>query len=155
MSTFTLHTADTAPEGSREALRGLERNIGFIPNLAAVIGGSPVAITSFVASQTALRSSTLTPLQREVVGITVSRFNSCEYSIAAHTKFAHAQGDPDDPAHDALRAFTLDLLEGHGHVTDAPLEHEQVLEVIAQIAYTTLANYVANVAEPSVDPAFA
>ena len=54
MSEFTIHTADSAPEGSREALEALEQNVGFIPNLAATIGGSPVALQGFVAMQSAL-----------------------------------------------------------------------------------------------------
>ena len=44
MNDFTIHTAASAPDGSRDALAALEQNIGFIPNLAATIAGSPVAI---------------------------------------------------------------------------------------------------------------
>ena len=73
------------PRGSREALAALERNIGFIPNLAGTIAGSPTALQGFVALQTALRGSRLTALEREVVGITVSRFNDAPYSLAAHS----------------------------------------------------------------------
>ena len=50
---FTIHTLQSAPEASQDALRGLERNIGFIPNLAAAIAGSPTAIGAFVGLQTA------------------------------------------------------------------------------------------------------
>ena len=35
---FTIH------EGSRETLANVERNIGFIPNLAAAIAASPTAL---------------------------------------------------------------------------------------------------------------
>ena len=115
---FTIH------DGSRETLAELERNIGFIPNLAATIGASPTAITGFVGLQTALRSSsTLTGLEREVVGVTVARFNDCAYSLAAHSKFARMQGGDEalvaalvageplaDERLEALRAFTLALL---------------------------------------------
>ncbi len=119
MSTFTLHTPATAPEGSRDALSGLERNIGFIPNLAATIGGSPAAIKGFVALQTSLRGTALSPLEREVVGVTVSRFNASEYSIEAHSTFARSHGAGEDllsggeldyPRHEALREFALGVL---------------------------------------------
>jgi hypothetical protein len=70
MSEFTIHTSGTAPDASKDVLRTLEQNIGFVPNLAATIAGSPAALQSFVAMQSALRGvSTLTPLEREVVGI--------------------------------------------------------------------------------------
>ncbi len=149
---------------SDEPLRELERRIGFIPNLAAAIAGSPVAIAGFVALQGALRETKLTPLEREVVGLTVSAENECEYSLAAHSAFARgAGGSPElvaalragepvgDPRLRELQYLTRALLRERGHVPP----HEDALEVITQVAYTTLANYVANVARPPVDPAFA
>lgn len=170
MEHLTLHTPASAPAGSRDALAALDRNIGFIPNLAATIAGAPVAMTSFVAQQSALRGSTLTALEREVVGITVSAHNRCRYSLAAHATFAiGAGGTPEivaalrageslpDARLEALRAFTQAVLDGRGHAAgDAVgLTPEQVLEALAQIAYTTLANFVANFADPPVDAAFA
>jgi AhpD family alkylhydroperoxidase len=159
---FTIH------EGSRETLTQLERNIGFIPNLAATIGASPTAIKGFVALQTALRSSALSGLEREVVGITVSRFNDCAYSLAAHAKFARMQGGDEatvaalvageplaEERLEALRAFTLALLSDRGHTEVGSLSPEVALEVIAQVGYTTFANYAADVSGVSIDEAFA
>jgi AhpD family alkylhydroperoxidase len=164
---FTIHTPQSAPEASQDALRGLERNIGFIPNLAAVIAGSPTAIGAFVGLQTSLRGSTLTGLERELVGITVSRHNRCEYSLAAHSTFARAQGADEetltallageplpDPRLQALHAFTGELLERRGHADPTGISPGQALEVIAQVAYTTLANYSADVAGTPIDDAF-
>jgi AhpD family alkylhydroperoxidase len=161
MSTFTIH-----PD-SGETLAALERNIGFIPNLAAAIGASPTAIKGFVGLQTALRGSRLSGLEREIVGVTVSRFNDCQYSLAAHTKFARMNGGDDalvaalvageplaDERQEALRAFTVALLEQRGHVTPE-LEPELALEVVAQVAYTTFANYAADVSGAAIDAAFA
>jgi alkylhydroperoxidase family enzyme len=170
---FTIHTPESAPEGSREALAALERNIGFIPNLAGTIGGSPTAIQGFLAMQSSLRRAGLTPVEREVVGITTSYANASEYSMAAHSTFALANGAApevvaalragealSDPKLEALRAFTSAVLSERGHVSDADLleagySRENVLEVIAQVAYTTFANLVANVADTPVDEAFA
>ncbi|MDA0159516.1 carboxymuconolactone decarboxylase family protein [Solirubrobacter ginsenosidimutans] len=160
MTTFTIHP------GSGETLQALERNIGFIPNLAAAIAASPAALSGFVGLQTALRSTTLTGLEREVVGITVSRHNDCAYSLAAHSTFARKQGGDEpliaalvagepmaDSGLEALRAFTQSLLEQRGHVA-SELSPEVTLEVIAQVAYTTLANYAADVSGAAIDDAF-
>src|SRR5262245_50151806 len=103
MEGFTVHTKDSAPEGSREALGALEANIGFIPNLAGTIAASPTAFTGFVAMQSALRGSKLTGVEREVVGLTVSHENDSPYSMAAHSTFASAQGAT-APVLDALRS---------------------------------------------------
>lgn len=158
---FTIH------DGSRQTLAELERNVGFIPNLAANIAASPTAIAGFVGLQTALRSSTLSGLEREVVGVTVSRFNDCAYSLAAHAKFARMQGGDEtlvaalvageplgDERLETLRGFTLALLTERGHTDTGGLSPEEALEVIAQVAYTTLANYAADVSGSPIDAAF-
>ena len=161
MTTFTIHP------GSGDTLQALERNIGFIPNLAAAIAASPAALSGFVGLQTALRSTTLTGLEREVVGITVSRHNDCAYSLAAHSTFARKQGGDSqliaalvageplaDSRSEALRALTVALLEQRGHIVASELSPEVTLEVIAQVAYTTFANYAADVSGAAIDDAF-
>src|SRR4051812_16177613 len=109
-------------------LRELEQRVGFIPNLAATIAGSPAAISGFVALQGALRETKLTALEREVVGLTVSVANESAYSLAAHSVFASkAGGSPelvdalragepvDDPRLRELQELTRELLSEHGH----------------------------------------
>lgn len=163
---FTVHTASSAPDGSRDALAALERNVGFIPNLAGAIAGSPTALTGFVGMQSALRGSRLTALEREVVGLTVSRHNRCEYSLAAHSKFASIAGGSDaliaalragetldDERLERVRAFAESVLVERGHVA-AVLDDEETLEVLTQIAYTTLANFAADVSGAPIDDAF-
>jgi len=175
MSDFTVHSPETAPDGSRAALTELRERIGFVPNLAGMIGGAPAAIASFNAQQAALRETALTGAEREVVGITVSLANSCPYSMAAHSTFASRFGLPPDvvealrgdkeiadPRLHALREFTRSLLRERGHVDASSLEAmrragfgpDQILEVVTQASYTTMANWVANVADTPVDPPF-
>ena len=175
MSEFTIHNHESAPQASHEALAALEKNIGFIPNLAGTIAGSPAALQSFVSMQSSLQGSSLTPVEREVVGLTVSHENSCEYSMAAHSTFAvahgaatdvvaalRAGGELPDARLEALHVFTNELLSEHGHVPAAQVDaflqagysDANVLEVVTQVAYTTLANLVANLADTPVDEPF-
>jgi len=176
MTDFTIHTTTSAPKAARDTLTRLEQAIGFVPNLAGTIAGSPVAIQGFVGMQSALGGTALTPVEREVVGLTVSLENACDYSMAAHSTFAHKLGAGDDvvaalragaPLPDArleaLHAFALAVVRERGHVGDAEVQallhagfgSEHVLELLTQVAYTTLANLVANVAGTPVDEAFA
>jgi AhpD family alkylhydroperoxidase len=172
MNEFTIHTPESSPAGSRDTLTQLEQNVGFIPNLAATIAGSPVALEGFVSMQSALRGSSLTPAEREIVGIAVSRENGSAYSMAAHSTFAERVGlAPEeiaalrdggtlaDARHEALHAFTVELLRSRGQVAAADLlvagyTPEQVLEVVTQVAYTSMANFAAGVADTPVDAAF-
>jgi uncharacterized peroxidase-related enzyme len=176
MTDYTIHTKQSAPQASQEQLAGLEQNIGFIPNLAGTIAGSPTAIEGFLAMQSSLRRSALTGVEREVVGLTTSHANACEYSMAAHSTFALGHGaaadvvaalragdELPDARLEALHAFTRELITERGHVSEAEVSalveagfgKDDVLDVIAQVAYTTFANLVANVADTPVDEAFA
>ena len=171
MSHFTVHTAASAPEASRDALSALERNVGFVPNLAGTLAGAPAALGGFVAMQSALRGTGLGRLEREVVGLTVSRENASPYSMAAHSTFAAGAGANDglldalrageavpDARLEALRAFALSVVRGRDALDAflaAGYTPESALEVVAQLAYTTMANWAANVAGTPVDAAFA
>jgi uncharacterized peroxidase-related enzyme len=173
---FEVHTVDSAPARSREPLADLERRVGFIPTLAGAMAASPTLIEGFGQLQQSLRGSSLSGLEREVVGLTVSFDNACAYSMAAHSTFAAGHGAdaevlaalragkdlPDARLH-ALHAFTRALLSSKGHLAEAEVAEllaagytrEQLLEVVAQAAYTTIANWVANLADPPVEGAFA
>ena len=166
---FTIHTTETAPEGSRAALAAIRERIGFVPNLAATIASSPTALAGFGALQDSLGGSTITRLEREVAGLAVSFENDCAYSMGAHSTFAAAagaspetlaalrDGQPlDEPRLEAVRRYAVSLVREHGHGRDAfGLSAEEQLEVAAQVAYTTLANLVANLADPPLDEPFA
>ena len=161
---FTIHTEETAP-----ALASIRERIGFVPNLAAVIAGSPTALECFGGLQRGLRGTTLSPLEREVAGLAVSFENDCAYSMAAHSTFAVGAGaapdvlaalragEPlDDRRLEAVRRFAVALVRDRGHQReDFGLSAEEQLEVATQVAYTTLANLVANLADPPVDEPFA
>jgi AhpD family alkylhydroperoxidase len=171
MPLFTIHTAESAPAGSKEPLALLQQRIGFVPNLAGAMAGSPTLIGSFVG----LQASSLTGLEREVVGLTVSFENTCTWSVAAHSTFAAAQGasaevlaalrsgrELPDTRLEALHAFTRRLLRSRGHLDAGDVEAlgkagyttEQALEVIAQAACTSMTNWAANLADRPVDKAF-
>jgi AhpD family alkylhydroperoxidase len=161
---FTIHTEATAP-----ALSGIRERLGFVPNLAAVIANSSTALAGFGALQDSLRSSSLSPLEREVAGLAVSFENDCPYSMAAHSAFAAGAGaapevlaalragEPiDEPRLEAVRRFAVALVRDRGHGQHAfGLSAEEQLEVAAQVAYTTLANLAANLADPALDEPFA
>ncbi|GAA2205501.1 carboxymuconolactone decarboxylase family protein [Nonomuraea monospora] len=177
MTVFTVHSVESAPEASRQPLGELRQRVGFVPNLAGNIAGSPVAIDAFNQLQRALRQSTLTAAEREVVGIAVSVANRCPWSVAAHTAFAERAGLapeviealragkdelPDERA-SALAAFTRAVLRTGGLVGRRELDavlgagysQVQVLEVITQAAFTSMANWVASVTGTPLDAALA
>ena len=175
--TFQVHTVDTAPIDSQPALQAIEERYGFVPNLAAVFAESPGAFNALLGALKAYddESLTLTPVERQVVLLSVSVENRCDYCTAAHSMLAHSLGlDREeigalqqggaisDPKLEALRRFTHDLVVGRGVVgesalagfLDAGFTRAQVFEVILGVSLKTLTNYANHVANPPVNEQF-
>lgn len=176
MSTFQIHTLESAPTESVPALRTLEQGLGFVPNLAATMAESSVLITGFVDLRKKLAASELTGVEREIVALAVSLENDCDYCMAAHSTFAlmqNAEQDavaaarlgepPADPKVGALYQFARTLVRTKGHVTpdetqallDAGYSRGALFEVVAQVGHTTLANFAHSISKAPVDSAFA
>jgi hypothetical protein len=49
MITYPTHSVDSAPENSKPLLRGLQEDLGMIPNLAAAMAESPQLLQGFLA----------------------------------------------------------------------------------------------------------
>jgi len=175
MTTFPVHTIDSAPDDAGDVLKAIEGRVGFVPHLAGAMAGSPVLVAAFADMQPTLGRSTLTGLEREVVALALSHANTADYPLAAHGRFAVMQGgSPElvdvlcaggtlpDARLDALATFTRVMIQTRGHVPTPALDAflaagytaEQALEVVAQLGYTTMANLAANLARPAIDEAF-
>jgi uncharacterized peroxidase-related enzyme len=175
VTSFEIHTIDSAPVGSESALRALEDRLGFVPNLAAAMAESPTLVSGFVDLREKLAGGELTGVERELIALAVSLENDCDYCMAAHSTFAlmqeaderavsaaRAGATPGEPKLGALYRFARDLVAKKGHVTDKEIEavlaagysRGAVLEVIAQVGHTTLANLAHGVSRAPVDSAF-
>jgi uncharacterized peroxidase-related enzyme len=170
------HTIDSAPEESKQALRALEKGLGFVPNLAATMAESPALVSGFVDLRVTLGNTELTGVEREIVALATAIEYDCSYCMAAHSTFAlmqDADGDavratrsgeaPDDPRLGALYRFARAMVAAKGRVseeeTDALLQagysRRAVLDVVAQIGHTTLASLAYALSKAQVDDVFA
>lgn len=176
MTTFNVHTKETAQANSAELLGNAEKAFGFIPNLLGVFAESPAALKGYLTIGKIFDESSFSPTERQLVILAASRFNECHYCIAAHSVVADLQGAPADvvdairndrPIADdkleALRIFTTAVVEKRGWVSDddvaafveAGYNKAQILEVILGISFKTLSNYANHIADTPVDDAFA
>jgi uncharacterized peroxidase-related enzyme len=172
---FKIHSKQTAPSESVPVLEGLEKHIGFIPNLIGVLAESPMAITSVAAVNQAIEQSALSPVEQRVVTITTSVENSCSYCVPAQSTMAKMAEMPDeileqirsgeslsDKKLEALHVFTLKLITNKGWVpendlqafVDAGYTTGQVLEVITLVSLMNLTNYVGHISSLPLDNAF-
>ena len=74
---FQVHTKETAPEGARAMLDAIAKKYGFLPNLFGVLAESPTAVQAYAAINNTLEYSALTPVEQQVVTLTVSATNGC------------------------------------------------------------------------------
>lgn len=176
MTEFAVHTIESAAGESREMLENLQKKMGMIPNLMGVMAESPVTLKSYLALSGALQGSTLTPVEREIVLLTVSDVNDCKYCLAAHSTMALKMKMPPevlgalrerrslaDARLEALRSFTRDLVQKAGRLDQARVDQflaagftrEQLLEVITAMTLMTLTNTINHLVDPPIDPVFA
>jgi alkylhydroperoxidase family enzyme len=175
MHSYRIHDLDSAPQGSRLALQRLKEAFGLIPNLAATMAESPVLLSGFVGAFGNFHGGTFTGAQRQVLLLTNATANTCPWAVAFHSTMALKEGvdaddvrairerrRPRDARLAALSEFTRALIDKRGHVdqsdlagfTGAGFRADQVLEVIAGLAVSVMANYAGNITHPVVEEAF-
>lgn len=175
MTEFTKHDVETAPESAKPVLEGVEKGLGFVPNMLGYMAESPELLKGYTTLSGIFDKTSLSAIERQVVLLTVSRINTCHYCMAAHTSIAQMQKVPadvirslrddveiDDSKLNALQVFTRAVVEGRGYVpqdaVDAFLDvgytKQNVLEVVLGVGLKTLSNYTNHFVETEVDDAF-
>lgn len=175
MPNYPIHTIASAPEHSKLALEQLQQAFGVIPNIAAAIANSPKLINSLVGVFQQVHSSSLPEREIQIVLLTDAVANSSTYAIAFHTALALQQGVsseetdairerrvPRDRRFAALSTLANALIEKRGHLSEQELDsfiavgftQEQVLEVIAIVAASTITNYAGTIANPPLEDPF-
>ena len=176
MTTFTVHTAESAPDRSRPLLEGIRKAFGFVPNLFAVFAESPAALQGALAMADAFSKSTLSPVEQQLVALTVSEANDCRFCVAAHSTIAKrmAKADPTlvtatlarsplaDARLDALVVFTRKVVEQRGVVTEedvtafleAGYSKAQIIEVLLGVGMKTFNNYTDHIAHVPLNDQF-
>lgn len=166
MTRITALSLDHAPAGSRTALEGIQKGLGFIPNAFRTLAHSPAALNGYLGLAQALGKSSLSAAEREVVALATSQINGCDYCLAAHSFFATKAGLSDEAISQAregtlsaVATLAHQITESRGQLSDAQiaaareagLTDSKIVEVIAQVTLLTLTNYLNNVATTDID----
>jgi AhpD family alkylhydroperoxidase len=134
-SPFTDHTLDSAPAGSRPVMAAMARQQGHIPAAVARLAASPQLLNAFLKASGMFESTSLDPVAREVVVLTIATRNRCHICVAMHTERLGALGASPDliaalrdqrPLPEerlaALQEFVLDVVATAGAVSTESLE---------------------------------
>ena len=175
MANFPVHTIDSAPEGSKPALRQLQSAFGMLPNIAGAMSTSPVLINSLVGLFQNVHGGSFTEAQVQTILLTDAVTNACTWAVAFHTALALKQGIdpadvqairegrlPKDSKLAALSALARTLIEKRGRLDDQDVDRflaagfgkDHALEVIAVVAASTITNYTGSVTKTPLEAAF-
>ncbi|GAC1434841.1 MAG: carboxymuconolactone decarboxylase family protein [Solirubrobacteraceae bacterium] len=168
---------ETAPPREKGVLEEAKRASGGIPNMYAYMGNSPGLLETYLAGYNKFREeSGFSPVEQEVVFLTISRLNACEYCMAAHSAIAsgpsHVEQDVieairngipvEDEKLQTLAEFVTSMFETRGRPGEGDVERflaagfseRQMLEIVLALAVKTLSNYVNHLADTPLDRMF-
>ena len=167
----------SADERTKPILEAVIKKNGAVPNMYANMINSPGLLETYLHGYDAFRKeSGFTPVEQEVVFLTLSYLNACDYCMAAHSVIADKMSKVpenvtnairngkqiEDAKLQALATFTEELFTTRGRPSAAAAEkflsvgyqERQILEIILALAVKTLSNYSNHVFGTEVDAMF-
>lgn len=181
MSTYQLslpllseHSAD---EDGSKLLNEAKTQLGFIPNLYAMMANFPGLLETYRFGDMQFRqSSGFSAIEQEVIYLTISITNECHYCVAAHSTIATHQSHVPPSVIDAIRKgetapdnklqaltrFTRAIVIQRGMINndeaqlflEAGFTEKHILAVILAVGMKTLSNYTNHLANTPIVPAF-
>jgi alkylhydroperoxidase family enzyme len=175
MTSFPVHTTESAPERSKPALQQLQAAFGLIPNIAAAMATSPVLINSLVGLFGNVHGGSFTEAQVQIVLLTDAVTNASPWAVAFHTTLALKEGIdpadvqairegrlPKDSKFAGLSGLAKTMIEKRGRLDDKDIDRflaagfgkDHLLEVIAAVAASTITNYTGSITKPPLEAPF-
>ncbi|MGW2121323.1 carboxymuconolactone decarboxylase family protein [Streptomyces sp. NPDC001758] len=173
MSRIPVHTVDSAPDQSREALRVLEKRFGKLLNIHAEMAHSPVVLAAYAATTDAIAEhGTFDARTREAIALAVGAVDHCDYCQSAHTMAGKAaglseeqtvairRGEVDfDPKLAALVGVVREIASEVGEVDDATWQRGldagwsdvELTEAFAHVVANLFTNYFNHYARTELD----
>jgi alkylhydroperoxidase family enzyme len=175
MTTFPVHTIESAPERSKPAMQQLQSAFGTIPNLIGAMATSPVLIDSLVGLFGHVHGGSFTEAEVQIVLLTDAVTNGSAWAVAFHTTLSLKEGIdpaevrairegrlPKDNKFAALSGLAKTMIEKRGRLDDEDIDRflaagfgkDHLLEVIAAVAASTITNYTGSITKPALEAPF-
>lgn len=171
MARLPIITHEKADEATKKTYDAIASKFGMVPNIFKGMANSPVVLNAYLRLDEMIAGGSFSPVEQDIVRMTVSEYNKCRYCVAAHTGGLLAKQvskeevmqirrkTPTDPKHAALIVFTLKVLETKGFVSDgdiadfksAGFSDAHAAEITVIIAQKTLSNYFNHINDTDLD----
>ncbi len=162
---------ETATGSAKQLLDGVQKKLGFTPNIMRTMANSPAVLQGYLNFSNALGKGSLSPKLREQIALVVAQDNQCEYCLAAHSAIGRTVGLSEEAIRDSRRGespdgkeaaileFASTLVVNRGWVTDeeiaklhkAGVTEGEIAEIIANVSLTLFTNYLNHVAQTEID----
>lgn len=170
-------TLDTANKAQKPLLETAKKQSGMIPNMYANMVNSPGLMETYAMGYDNFRkNSGLTPVEQEVIFVTLSVANGCEYCAAVHSFIADNMSkvpvevtnairdemEIPDAKLNGLSKFTRIMFDKRGNPShedvsaflEAGYQEKHILEIILALAVKTLSNYSNHIFHTELDDMF-
>jgi len=175
MNQLDLFDLESAPEGSRPLLENSIKGFGMIPNLHAVMAGSPQVLEAYQMLHKMFQGSSFNKDELTVIWQTINMEHNCHYCVPAHTAVAHMM-EIDKSLIDAitnqeplpseklqvLQSTTLKIVRERGTISSADIDAfytagyapRQLMEIVLGLAQKVMSNYINHMAKTPIDEPF-
>lgn len=176
MNTISAINHTLLSQSIKDEFAVIEGQIGFVPNLFSYIANSSNMLHAFFSMSKAFDASSFNASEREIIQLTTSQVNRCQYCLAGHSYFAHLQGIDEsliagivsgkgitDTKYSALYTLCKSMVSSRGDVALSIVNdffaqgytQAQFIELTMGIAIKTFTNLVSKVANIEIDEKFA
>ncbi len=170
-------TLENSTPAAREILERAKKETGMIPNMYTNMAIAPALLSTYAHGYKLFRSeSGFTPVEQEVILLTISVENQCEYCVAAHSVVADMMSKVpleiteairngtaiSDDKLQALSVFTSVMLNKRGNPDEkeadaflkAGYTEKQILYIILALSVKTISNYANHIFRTPLDTLF-
>jgi len=170
-------TIESANKISGDIMDTAKKTFGFVPNMYSLMANNPALLDSYVYSYKSFRANSgFNPVEQEVILLSISYENECDYCMSAHSFVADKMSKVPEEVTDAIRngeeipdtklaalsKYTRATVTKRGRVSeedinqflDAGYTKENILGVVTAIGLKTMSNYFNHITDTPLDDAF-
>lgn len=171
MKKLTILTKVQAPKQSRQIFESIEKSVGMLPNIYAVIGNSANALSSYLTFSEVQKNGSFNAREREAIFLAVSEENGCIYCLSAHTTLAKMNGFTEeetlqlrsgtinDPKLNVLTNLSKSIVANKGRADEnlinafynAGYDEKALVDLVALVIDKTFTNYIGRLSKPEID----
>ncbi|GAA4943908.1 carboxymuconolactone decarboxylase family protein [Algibacter agarivorans] len=163
---------ETTTGKSKELFNGVQSKLGMVPNMMRTMGNSSAVLEGYLNLSGALAKASIGAKMGELIALTVSQENNCDYCLSAHTFIGENLVKIDSTSLQSARiaqnsdkktqaglVFAKKLVTTQGRVSDedvrlvkdAGYTEGEIGEIIAHVALNVFTNYFNNTAKTAID----